>query len=105
MLKCQPSVFRTGYIIILFMLGFLTILKKTKMKDMKKRKRKIKTKKERIEHVKNHNSKPKNKNNQHPIPTGYCKQCEINLYGKNKKPITVCDLVDCKIYGLFSLTC
>ena len=71
------------------------------MKDMKKRN--IKTLKERIQFVKNHNSKPINKDKQHPIPTGYCKYCDINLYGADKKPITACDLVDCTVYDPFSL--
>ncbi len=56
-----------------------------------------------IQFVKNHNSKPINKDKQHPIPTGYCKYCDINLYGADKKPITACDLVDCTVYDPFSL--
>jgi len=55
----------------------------------------MRTLKQRIQHTKNYNYKSKNKDKQHPIPTGYCKRCDINLYGKDKKPITVCDLDDC----------
>jgi hypothetical protein len=57
----------------------------------------MKTLNERIQFTKKHNSDPINKDQQHPIPTGYCKYCQINLYGKDKKPITACDLVDCKL--------
>ena len=71
------------------------------MKDMKKRN--IKTLKERIKFVKKHNSMPKNRDKQHPIPTGYCSHCDINLYGDSKKPITACDLVDCKVCDLSSV--
>ena len=84
------------------MLGFLIIKIKIKKKDMKKN---IKTLKERIQFIKDYNSKPKNKNKQHPIPRGYCKRCDINLYGRNKKPITACDLVGCKVCDLSSLIC
>lgn len=56
----------------------------------------MKTLNERIQFTKKHNSDPINKDQQHPIPTGYCKYCQINLYGKDKKPITACDLVGCK---------
>ena len=55
----------------------------------------MRTLKQRIQHTKNYNYRSKNKDKQHPIPTGYCKRCDINLYGKDKKPITVCDLDDC----------
>jgi hypothetical protein len=58
-------------------------------------KKNIKTLKERIQFIRNYNYKPKNK--KHPIPRGYCKHCDINLYGRKKKPITACDLVGCKV--------